>query len=371
MGCSIAKKLIYAFILLMFPWDFTLGQHIFGQEDSVIDIPCNSNSFYGASGNTVRALQMTSQGIVDLGLITTAPFPSILAMAYANDFMNGSANRTFYSSVVVPSAIIKYTGTSWVTIATDSLIYANAAGYGDYLYFQHISPVGQVNDQCIARLLPNGVLQKIFTDTSLTFTVADLEVDSVGNVYFLRGPFISNTTELTVIDSSGNVINSYNADSTFNTLSFLYGMFFMNNQLYVAHGIIPPVVRPLIITGNSVSLGASIPLPNVTSYKDMDNCYQQPNIPSGIAPITNNDFEIRCYPNPFTHETTLTANVSCGIDNVRVFSVHGQPADFDISIQNSAITILNNKTPSGIYFVRIQFENKSTSYTKVIVANDH
>ncbi|MBK9046917.1 MAG: T9SS type A sorting domain-containing protein [Bacteroidetes bacterium] len=31
----------------------------------------------------------------------------------------------------------------------------------------------------------------------------------------------------------------------------------------------------------------------------------------------------------------------------------------------------NNNIPPGIYFVRIQFENKSISYTKVIVANDH
>lgn len=364
-------KVIYSFSVLLLQCNFLFAQNFFGQEDSVIDIPCNSNSFYGASANNIRELQINGQNIVDLGIITTAPFPSILAMAYANDFMNGSTNRTFYSSVVAPAAIIKFTGTSWVTVATDSLIYANAGGYGDYLYFQHISPVGQVNDQCISRLLPNGVLQKIFTDTSLTFTVADLEVDSAGNVYFLRGPFISNTTELTVIDSSGNVINSYIADSTFNTLSFLYGMFFMNNQLYLAHGIIPPVIRPLIITGSSVSLGASIALPNVTSYKDMDNCYQQPNISSGTASVPNNEPSIKCYPNPFTRETTINAITTSAIDNVRVFSVHGQQAKFDISIQNSTIKILNNDSPSGVYFVRIQFENKSESYTKIVVSNDH
>lgn len=371
MGRSNFCKAIYSFTVLILQCNFLLAQNFFGQEDSVIDIPCNTNSFYGASSNTIRELQINGQNIVDLGIITTAPFPSILAMAYANDFMNGSTNRTFYSSVVAPAAIIKYTGTSWVTIATDSLIYANAGGYGDYLYFQHISPVGQINDQCISRLLPNGVLQKIFTDTSLTFTVADLEVDSAGNVYFLRGSFIGNTTELTVIDSSGNIINSYNADSTFNTLSFLYGMFFMNNQLYLAHGIIPPVIRPLIITGNSVSLGTPIALPNVTSYKDMDNCYQQPNIPSGTASIPNNNPSIKCYPNPFTRETTITANTTDAIDNVRVFSVHGPQAAFTITIQNSTIKIQNNDSPPGIYFVRIQFENKRSSYTKVIVSSDY
>ncbi|MBK8415489.1 MAG: T9SS type A sorting domain-containing protein [Bacteroidetes bacterium] len=371
MSCSNVKKLIYSFILLVLPWNFISAQNFFGQEDSVIDIPCNPTSFYGVSANTVRELQITGQNIVDLGIITTAPFPSILAMAYANDFMNGSTNRTFYSSVVAPAAIIKYTGTSWSTIATDSLIYANAGGYGDYLYFQHISPVGQVNDQCISRLLPNGVLQKIFTDTSLTFTVADLEVDSAGNVYFLRGTFVSNTTELTVIDSSGNVINSYTADSTFSTLSFLYGMFFMNNQLYLAHGIIPPVIRPLIITGTTVSLGASILLPTITSYKDFDNCYQQPIVFSGTASLENDDPSISCYPNPFTHETTITANTSFDIDNVSVFSVHGQLADFDIGIKNLLSKFQIKQSLPGIYFVRIVLENKTISYTKVVVSNGY
>ena len=351
--------------------NFILAQNFFGQEDSVIDIPCNSNSFYAVSGNTIRELQFTSQGILDMGVITTAPFSSILSMAYANDFMNGSTNRTFYSSIVIPPAIIKYTGTSWNIVATDSLLYANGGGYGDYLYFQHVAPVGQINDQCIARLMPNGVLQKIFTDTSLTYTVADLEVDSVGNVYFLRGPFIGNTTELTVIDSVGNIINSYTADSTFNTLSFLYGMFFMNNQLYLAHGIIPPVVRPLVITGSTVSLGAPVALPTVTSYKDMDNCYQQPNLSSGTAFIPDNNTSLKCFPNPFNGETTITASTNNAIENVCVFSVHGQQADFDINIQNSTVKILNNKAHSGIYFVRIQFENQTESFTKIIVATEY
>ncbi|MBK9046918.1 MAG: hypothetical protein IPL74_09475 [Bacteroidetes bacterium] len=153
----------------------------------------------------------------------------------------------------------------------------------------------------------------------------------------MRGTFVSNTTELTVIDSSGNVINSYTADSTFSTLSFLYGMFFMNNQLYLAHGIIPPVIRPLIITGTTVSLGASILLPTITSYKDFDNCYQQPIVFSGTASLENDDPSISCYPNPFTHETTITANTSFDIDNVSVFSVHGQLADFKIVIFNKTL----------------------------------
>lgn len=364
-------KVMYSFTVLILQCNFLLAQNFFGQEDTVIDIPCNPTSFYGVSSNTIRELQITGQNIIDMGVVATAPFPTLMSMAYANDFMNGSTNRTFYSSVAIPSTILKYTGTSWSAIATDSLIFANAGGYGDYLYFQHIAPVGQVNDQCIARLQPNGVLQRIFTDTTLKFTAADIEVDSAGNVYFLRGPFIGNTTELTVIDSSGNVINSYAADSTFNTLSFLYGMFFKNNQLYVAHGIIPPVIRPLIITGNSVSLGASILLPTVTSFIDLDNCFQQPNITSGTASVPNNEPSIKCYPNPFTRETTITATTTSAIANVRVFSVHGQQAKFDMSIQNSTIKILNHDSPSGVYFVRIQFENKSESYTKIIVTNDH
>ncbi len=135
MNYSNVKKLICCLILILLPWNFIWAQNYFGQEDSVIDIPCNNNSFYGASSNTIRELQMNGQTIVDMGVVATAPFPTILSMAFANDFMNGSTNRTFYSSIAIPSTILKYTGTSWSTVATDSLIYGNAGGYGDSIYW--------------------------------------------------------------------------------------------------------------------------------------------------------------------------------------------------------------------------------------------
>ena len=344
------------------------AQTAFGLEDTVADYPCNTNTFFGVSSNSIRELQMNGNAITDMGVITTAPFPSILSAAYANDFMNGSTNRTFYSSVVIPPAIIKYDGVSWVTVASDSTIYHNAGGWGDFLYFQHITTIGQPNTQCISRLLPNGTLQKIFTDTSLVFTVADVETDSAGNVYFFRGPSVGNTSEMTVIDSTGNIVATYAADSTFNLLSFLYGTYFMNGTLYIAHGIIPPVVRPVIINGSTVSLGTAIPLPTVTSYKDMDNCFPSA-LSSGWAEL-NRKQKLSCSPNPFIQHTKVKIPPGKVIRSAEIQSVQGHATTLTAMISNEDVTIHANGAAPGIYLLKLVFEEGSTHYCRLVLAGN-
>lgn len=363
---TVTRNLILIVCFILTSMSFAVGQNTFGLEDSVADYPCNANTFFGVSSNTIRELQMNGSTITDMGLITTAPFSSILAVAYANDFMNGSSNRTFYSCVVIPPSIIKYDGVTWVTVSSDTLLYANAGGWGNYLYFQHVATFGQPNTQCISRLLPNGTMQKIFTDTSLVFTVADIETDSSGNVYFFRGPSIGNTTELTVIDSSGNIVNSYTADSTFNQLSILYGTFFMNGQLFIAHGIIPPVLRPVVINGSTVSLGTSILLPTVTSYKDMDNCFPS-NFASGLTEL-NRKQQLNCSPNPFQQFTRVKIPSGSEVRSAQILSAQGTTSTMSTEITGDEIIVSSHHSAPGVYFLKIQFANGDIHYSRLALA---
>lgn len=181
-------------------------------------------------------------------------FGSMYGLGFAGDFMNGSMNRTFYATHLGSNEVAKYTGNSWVSVANDSNLYHNVAGYGNFLYLQHVATSSVINDQFISRLNSNGTITKIFTDTTLRFTVSDLEIDSAGNIYFFRGPAIGNTTELTVINSAGAIINSYTATASFSNVSTIFGMVFLGKQLYVGQGTTNGQLFPVIISGSTVSL---------------------------------------------------------------------------------------------------------------------
>ena len=153
----------------------------------VLDMDCVPNTFYGAVGNSAHRLQWSGSTVQDLGVVAGSSYSSVLSLAHGYDILNNSTNRTLYSTVSTfpnPCIIIRYTGTSWDTIATDSLIFHNAAGNGRFIYFQH---GGGSDAECIKRLNADGSLTEIFNDSSaFVFTVADIAVDSAGSIYFFR-----------------------------------------------------------------------------------------------------------------------------------------------------------------------------------------
>ncbi|MBL7913578.1 MAG: T9SS type A sorting domain-containing protein [Bacteroidia bacterium] len=328
----------------------------FGGLDSVADINCDTTVFYGVVGADVHRLQKVGTIILDIGVIAPSSFGSMYGLGFAGDFMNGSMNRTFYATHLGSNEVAKYTGNSWVSVANDSNLYHNVAGYGNFLYLQHVATSSVIIDQFISRLNSNGTITKIFTDTTLRFTVSDLEVDSAGNIYFFRGPAIGNTTELTVINSAGAIINSYTATASFSNVSTIFGMVFLGKQLYVGQGTTNGQLFPVIISGSTVSLGTPFDLPNNISYKDLDGCHEQVPFTSGLSTL-NDDLEWSIYPNPTASAITININIPV---EAAIYNVTG-----------SLVRTLNLKTfenvidlsdlDSGLYILKA-----GTRYSRII-----
>lgn len=328
----------------------------FGGLDSVADVNCDTTVFYGVVGADVHRLQKVGTIILDIGVIAPSSFGSMYGLGFAGDFVNGSMNRTFYATHLGSNEVTKYTGTSWVSVANDSNLYHNIAGNGNFLYLQHVATSSLINDQFISRLNSNGTITKIFTDTTLKFTVSDLEVDSAGNVYFFRGPAIGNTTELTVMNSAGVIINSYTATASFSNVSTIFGMVFLGKQLYVGQGTTNGQLFPVIISGNTVSLGTPFDLPNNISYKDFDGCHEQVPFTSGLSAL-NDDLEWSIYPNPTS--SAITININFPVEGA-IYDVTGSLVK-DMNLTSFENVVDLSDLESGMYIFKI-----GTRYSRII-----
>ncbi len=254
------KKLYFLFALFILP-SFLKAQ--------APDVPCFPDVFYGLGGNYVHKLSLSGGAITDLGAVTNVSGSNIYSLAYGEDITMGSTNRTFYSTRGTSTGVIlRYNGTTWDSICGVPLTYFNAGAYGRFVYFQRNSPVGQPNTQVISRLLPDGTLHPIFTDTSLIMSVADIAVDSIGRVWFFRGTSIGHTSEITVLDTTGAIVQSIS--TTLNNMSTIYGAIFLNGQLYIGQGTVGAMLYPVNISGNTATLGTPISIP--VTLTDLANC---------------------------------------------------------------------------------------------------
>ncbi len=353
---EMAKRWFVVCLVLLLKIPTVQSSTNFGGLDSVADFNCDTTVFYGVVGADVHRLQKVGTVILDIGVIAPSSFGSMYGLGFAGDFMNGSMNRTFYATHLGSTEVAKYTGTTWVPVANDSNLYHNVAGYGNFLYLQHVATSSVINDQFISRLNSNGTITKIFTDTTLRFTVSDLEVDSAGNIYFFRGPAIGNTTELTVINSAGAIINSYTATASFSNVSTIFGMVFLGKQLYVGQGTTNGQLFPIIISGSTVSLGTPFDLPNNISYKDLDGCHEQVPFTSGLSTMID-ELEWRIYPNPTA--TAITININIPVE-AAIYNVTGSLVkSFNLATFENVIDL--SDLDSGMYILKA-----GTKYSRII-----
>jgi hypothetical protein len=328
------------------------------------DIDCQQNIFYAIQGNEVHLLQMNATTVTDAGIYASFPSASLGGLAFGNDITTGSTNRTFYCTAfsgLNPSPVLRYTGTSWDTLSMDTLIYHNAAAYGPYIYFQHNAAVQQPNDQCISRLNANGTLTKIFTDTSLRFTVADMAVDSAGNIYCFRGPQIGNTTEVTVLNSSGAIINSFS--TTLNNLSTIYGAMFLNDTLWLGWGTTNGQVYPLQFVGSTASLGTPRNVPVGISYKDFANCFDSTGNTKTLVQVLKNDHD-KIYPNPATNSITIES--SADFSQIEIYDIDCRLTLKRETSGKKCIMDVSMLRP-GIYNLRLRKKNSDAAIMKLLI----
>jgi len=347
---------IFTFVVLL-----NLGLIISAQAQPVPDINCSPNVFFGTVGNTIHRVQFNANSVTDLGIYANSGYSTLYSVAYGYDIINNSTNRTLYSATQVfpnPCAILRYNGTSWDTVATDPLTFHNAAGHGRFIYFQH-SGSGAINDQCIARLNANGTLTKIFTDTTLKFTVADMAVDSTGNIYCFRGPAIGFTSEITVLDTNGVILNSFSTN--LNNLSTLYGAMFMNGTLYLGWGTTNGLILPVIFSGATASLGTGLTVPSGFSMKDLANCHEL---------IVNTSVNEVNEIGPFIYFDPFDGNLIIGnnsqFDRIRIYDVSGRIILSKKCEAGSNFFRLDGVRP-GIYMVALFQTNTNSIFTRKVL----
>ncbi len=291
---------------------------------------------------------------VDRSQILVLPSLLILrlfSLAIGHDITEGSTNKTFYSSSgsgFGPFHVLRYSGSQWEIIDTDSVIYHNAGANGRFIYFQHGANNGEPNDQTIARLMPDGSLLTIFNDTTLRFTVADISVDSIGNIYCFRGPSIGNTTELTVIDSTGQIIGSFDTD--LDGLSTLYGSAILNGTHYLGHGTTNGQFFPLEFAGSTVSMGPSITYGGAVTFKDLASCHQPSVVHTAI------ELDVTDRPNVqilVDHDRIIISGLSPMLHDVSLIDLHGRVL-LSRSLQAPEGSISVPHVAAGIYHVVVQ-----------------
>lgn len=342
---------------------FALTIYINTSAQRAVNVPCDASTFYALQGNEVHKMQMGAASVVDLGAVTVPAAGTLASLAFGNDITTGSPNRTFYTSTISglsPCYIMRYTGTDWDTLTSDTLIYHQAGGYAQYIYFQHSAGTSPQNTDCIARLNPNGTLTKIFTDTALRFTVADLAIDTMGRIYCFRGPQIGNTTELLVLDHNGSIVNSYS--TTLNNMSTLYGSMFYNDTLFLGWGTTNGQLFPVHFSGSTATLGTGRPVPVGSSYKDLANCHG----PARVIPLDVTFQEqapaFQAYPNPFCDFIILDRSVKEEF-KASIYNYDGRLL-FSEMINADQHQLDMRQFKNGIYFLMIETD-------KGIVASQH
>lgn len=235
-----------------------------------MDVASDANQFYACDGNTI------SQYTINGGVVSTVPScnftcpGTIYSLAYGNDIMNASTNRTLYASTMDGwvCSLLRWSGSSWDVLLSDSLMYLNGGAYGPYIYYLVYDYNVTPNTQSIVRLQSDGTLQTVFQDNSKVFTVADIAVDSLGNIYCFRGTSVGNTTELTVISPSGNVLASYATNLNYG--QGYYGAMFVEGTLYLGQEDGGNAnLWPITFAGGTATMG--MPVYNNFSMTDLAN----------------------------------------------------------------------------------------------------
>lgn len=349
------KRLLLAINALLIP--------VFVFSQAAVDMSCQQNVFYGNVGNGTHGIELNSAGtgVTDLGIIapTSGTF-QLGSVAFANDFMLNSNNRTLYSTSIFsgnPKGVLKYTGSSWILIATDSMTFHNCGGYGNFLYVQHVAIGLPVNDQTIARVNANGTITPIFTDTTLAFSASDIAVDSLGNVYFFRGPTVGNTSELTVIDPTGAIIQSYSISLP--NLPLMFGLFFMNGSLWFGQGTTNSVLYKVNLNGTTATLNSPITM-NI-SMNDLAGCFEKTGEIISVGEIAFGN-EFQC--NFIKDENAIEFSNSLeGVMNYQISDVQGRIIERGTSIENKKKIYVKER---GLIFVALNASGKRKTFRLMI-----
>lgn len=313
--------------------------------------PCIANTFY-ATSSAVDQYMLTGNTATFVSMMCPA---YLYSLAYCNNLNGGAFSPTFYDCI--DSTAVYYDGSGWTQIPLmgPGRIF-NCGGNGNFLYYAVAPVIGHVN--AIARY--DGVsFTTVYTlaDTNRFVSVADLNVDDAGNVWFFTGPIASFSTDtLNVISPIGQVLKQF--PFSFNSNN-AYGSFMLNGIIYLGLGsanpVYPNTLLPVIIGFNSVSMGTPIPMPPTINYGDLASC----NAGSPLAVqeyMQQGDFNV--FPNPVNDVLTIMSNgqvenefkiVDLKGSIVQTFPTIGETVKADVHLLDAGIYSIESYSSKGIW----------------------
>jgi len=73
--------------------------------------------------------------------------------------------------------------------------------------------------------------------------------------------------------------------------------------------------------------------------------------------------KFRVYPNPSSTYVKLTSNSKLDIKQIILYSIGGDL----VQIENSNRMVFNNTIQKGLYFLKVEFENKEIAYKQIVI----
>jgi hypothetical protein len=335
----------------------TINQ-LFYSPNSGVDCIANSFWAYGSGGADLFTLNAGVITKISTTLITGG-FDANLA--YCNNLDGGAFGPTFYSTRSLNQPVY-YNGagvTLCTAISPDKLF--NCGGSGDYLYYIRYDTSYKAD--AIVRYNGTAFTAIYNLNDSATSTVADIAVDSVGNVYFFTGRNngLYDTDTLNVVSSTGQLLKKY--PFPYNTMNG-YGCFLLNSKLYIGLGGSntnhPNTILPITINASSAIAGTPIAMPVTTSYSDMASCTAGSPL-SVYEPDAMPVFTI--YPNPVTDNLTVNSNSGESLE----FTLYDITSREIMQHQfANSITIHTEALAKGIYLYTIKNRNGGYKSGKIV-----
>lgn len=319
-------------------------------------IPCNQNTFWATSSGVDEYVLVGATTV----FVSTVCTPLYYNLAYCNNLNGGSFSPTFYDAIDSNAAY--YDGAAWNIIALNGPgRLFNCGGNGSFLYYC-VAPANSY-PKSIARY--DGVaFTNIYTlpDTNQFISVADLDVDDAGNVWFFTGfpvaPYNSDT--LNVVSPSGQLIKQF--PFSYNTLN-AYGSFILNGVIYIGLGSAntfhPNTLIPVTISSTSATAGTPISMPPI-NYADLASC--NPGMPLSVN--ENHAPEIlRIFPNP-AHDVIMITSKNKNKNEYRIVDVNGRVMQL-ISLSFGNVKAAIHSLCSGVYFIEL-INSKEIFRTKFV-----
>jgi hypothetical protein len=88
---------------------------------------------------------------------------------------------------------------------------------------------------------------------------------------------------------------------------------------------------------------------------------------TSIDEVDYSNTSITIYPNPFSAQTVLKSNDYLSNATLTVYNSFGQTVREIKNISGNTITLNRDKLPAGLYFIRLEQDNKQIEIKKIII----